>query len=277
MKTVFSSNYDVIHAFAQQNQYEGRNQTRSVFFYDNKIYSYGHHYLLGEFIDKDTIVINDKGYSNSTSKHISILIGATSQYKQYFLTKIDIDYIHSHVFNYLKPKLAKARKPQIYLSEIFSLWHSLNEFAIDRKQKTKLAKNPKFQQLLRFVDMLQDSENLEALKDWQRKENERKNREEKKLFRDKLKKFNEYKIDFFRVGNLDFLRLSKCGQYVETSQGVKIDISEAKRYYNILTSGANMRGEKISHYITKSFDKLLTIGCHNIGKDEVQRIGKLIQ
>ena len=277
MKTVFSSNYDAIHAFAQQNQYEGRNQTRSVFFYDNKIYSYGHHYLLGEFIDKDTIVINDKGYSNSTSKHISILIGATSQYKQYFLTKIDIDYIHSHVFNYLKPKLAKARKPQIYLSEIFSLWHSLNEFAIDRKQKTKLAKNPKFQQLLRFVDMLQDSENLEALKDWQRKENERKNREEKKLFRDKLKKFNEYKIDFFRVGNLDFLRLSKCGQYVETSQGVKIDISEAKRYYNILTSGANMRGEKISHYITKSFDKLLTIGCHNIGKDEVQRIGKLIQ
>ena len=277
MKTVFSSNYDVIHAFAQQNQYEGRNQTRSVFFYDNKIYSYGHHYLLGEFIDKNTIVINDKGYSNSTAKHINILIGATSQYKQYFLTKIDIDYIHSHVFNYLKPKLAKARKPQIYLSEIFSLWHSLNEFAIDRKQKTKLAKNPKFQQLLRFVDMLQDSENLEALKDWQRKENERKNREEKKLFRDKLKKFNEYKIDFFRVGNLDFLRLSKCGQYVETSQGVKIDISEAKRYYNILTSGANMRGEKISHYITKSFDKLLTIGCHNIGKDEVQRIGKLIQ
>ena len=277
MKTVFSSNYDVIHAFAQQNQYEGRNQTRSVFFYDNKIYSYGHHYLLGEFIDKNTIVINDKGYSNSTAKHINILIGATSQYKQYFLTKIDIDYIHSHVFNYLKPKLAKARKPQIYLSEIFSLWHSLNEFAIDRKQKTKLAKNPKFQQLLRFVDMLQDSENLEALKDWQRKENERKNREEKKLFRDKLKKFNEYKIDFFRVGNLDFLRLSKCGQYVETSQGVKIDISEAKRYYNILSSGANMRGEKISHYITKSFDKLLTIGCHNIGKDEVQRIGKLIQ
>ena len=165
MKTVFSSNYDAIHAFAQQNQYEGRNQTRSVFFYDNKIYSYGHHYLLGEFIDKDTIVINDKGYSNSTSKHISILIGATSQYKQYFLTKIDIDYIHSHVFNYLKPKHARARKPQIYLSEIFSLWNSLNEFATDRKQKTKLAKNPKFQQLLRFVDMLQDSENLEALKD----------------------------------------------------------------------------------------------------------------
>ena len=86
MKTVFSSNYDVIHAFAQQNQYEGRNQTQSVFFYNNKIYSYGHHYLLGEFIDKNTIVINNKGYSNSTSKHISILIGATRQYKQYFLT-----------------------------------------------------------------------------------------------------------------------------------------------------------------------------------------------
>jgi hypothetical protein len=277
MKTVFQSNYDAIHAFAQQNQYEGRNQTRSVFFYDNRIYSYGRHYLLGEFIDKNTIVINDKGYSNSTSKHISILIGATSHYKQYFLTRIDIDYIYSHVFNYLKPKLAKARKPQIYLSEIFSLWNSLNEFAIDRKQKTKLNRNPKFKRLLSFVDMLQDSENINALHDWQVRENQRIKKQEAKLFKDKLKKFNNYKIDFFRVGKLDYLRLSKCGQYIETSQGVKIDISEAKRYYNILSSGANMRGEKISHYITKSFDKLLTIGCHNISKKEVQRIGNLIQ
>lgn len=277
MKTVFSSNYDTIHAFAQQNQYEGRNQSRSVFFYNNKIYSYGHHYLLGEFIDKNTIVINDKGYSNSTAKHISILIGATSQYKQYFLTKIDIDYIHSHVFNYLKPKLAKARKPQIYLSEIFSLWNSLNEFAYDRKQKTKLNRNTKFQQLLRFVDKLQNTEDLEFLKTWQRIENERKQKQQKKLLKDILKKFNDYEIDFFRVGKVDFLRLSRCGQYIETSQGVKIDITEAKRYYNILASGANMRGEKISHYITKSFDKLLTIGCHNISKQEVQRIGNIIQ
>ena len=273
MKKVFSSNYETIHAFAQQDQYEGRNQTRSVFFYDNKIYSYGHHYLLGEFIDKDTIVINDKGYSNSTAKHISILTGATSHYKQYFLTKIDVDYIHNHVFNYLKPKLAKARKPQIYLSEIFNLWNSLNEFAHDRKQKTKLNRNPKFRQLSRFIG----SENIDALHDWQIREKQRLKKQEAKLFKDKLKKFNEYKIDFFRVGKLDFLRLSKCGQYIETSQGVKIDISEAKRYYNILSSGANMRGEKISHYITKSFDKLLTIGCHNISKQEVQRIGNLIQ
>ena len=78
MKKVFSSNYEVIHTFAQRTHPEGRNSSSSVFFEGDKIYSYGYHYLLGEFLDTNTILINDKGYGNSTSKHISILMGATS-------------------------------------------------------------------------------------------------------------------------------------------------------------------------------------------------------
>ena len=54
MKTVFT-NTDTIHTFAQQTQYEGRNSTNTIFFEGNKIYSYGYHYLLGEFLDRNTI------------------------------------------------------------------------------------------------------------------------------------------------------------------------------------------------------------------------------
>ena len=60
MKRVFTNSYDVIHLYAQRSQDEGR--CSNVFFYGDKIYSYGHHYLLGEFIDDGkAIIINDEG------------------------------------------------------------------------------------------------------------------------------------------------------------------------------------------------------------------------
>jgi hypothetical protein len=275
MKKVFQSNYEAIHTFAQRTHPEGRNQSRSVFFEGDKIYSYGYHYLLGEFLDANTILINDKGYSNSTSKHISILSGATSQYKQYYKTRVDVEYIYNHVFNYLKPKLAKARKPQKYTSEIFALWNSLNEYITERKE-TQIRRFKEYKQLLKFVDSLQDDNTLKSLREWAKKEKEKKQRKEKRTLKEKLNKFYKYEVDFFRVGNLDYLRRSKDGQYIETSQGVKIDIDEARRYYNILSSGANMRGERIANFITKSFDNLLTIGCHNISKEQINKISKLL-
>ena len=72
MKTVFTNN-EIVHVFNEQNQNEGRTSNGSMYFYNNEIYSYGSHYLLGEFLDNNTILINDKGYSNTTSKHISLL------------------------------------------------------------------------------------------------------------------------------------------------------------------------------------------------------------
>ena len=276
MKKVFSSNYDTIHTFAQQTQHEGRNQSRSTFFEGNKIYSYGYHYELGRFLDNETILINDEGYSNSTAKHITLLVGATSQYKQYYITKTDIDYIHSHVFNYIKPKLAKARKPQKYLNEIYSYWSSLNTYLTDRKLKTKANKNAKYIELKKFINSLQDETSIQDLKEWAKEEARKKKEQEKKQLKESLAKFREYKKDYFRIGSKDYLRLSKCAKFVETSQGVKIDIEEAKRYLKLLKSGAMMRGAKIGNYTTISFDKLLRIGCHNIDKEQIDYINQLI-
>ena len=275
MRKVFSSNYEAIHTFAQRTHPEGRNQSGSVFFEGDKIYSYGYHYLLGEFLDENTILINDEGYSVSTSKHISILMGATNHYNQFFKTMVDIDYIYNYVFNYLKPKLAKARKPQKYTSEIFSLWNSLNGY-INHRKETKTRRRKEYKHLLKFVDSLQDANTLESLREWAKKEKEKKQRKEKRTLKEKLNKFYKYEISFFRIGGVDYLRRSKDGQYIETSQGVKIDIEEARRYYNLLSSGANMRGERISNFITKSFDDLLIIGCHNISKEQINKISKLL-
>ena len=55
---------DVIHMFAQRTQSEGR--CINVFFEYNRIYSYGRHYLLGEFIELNgrTII-----HINKVSRH----------------------------------------------------------------------------------------------------------------------------------------------------------------------------------------------------------------
>jgi hypothetical protein len=278
MKTVFD-NYDCIHTFAQQTQNNGRTSNSNIFFEGNKIYSYGYHYLLGEFIDKNTILINDKGYSHSTNRHISILRGATSQYRQFYKTKTDINYLHTHILSYLKIKLAKARKPQIYLSEIYYLNKTLNTFLEYTKQKTKAKKNKKYREIVNFVNKLKRNEatSIEALQQYRKKEVEQRKKQDAKQLKEKLSKFEAYEINYFRVGKNDYLRISKDGTKIETSQGVKIDIQEAQRYLKLLNSGANMRGEKISNFVTRSFDKLLKIGCHTFDPTEIKRISKSIK
>ena len=269
MKTVFT-NSECVHTFAQRTQNNGRTSNNNIFFEGDKIYSYGYHYELGRFLDDKTILINDKGYSNSTAKHISLLIGATSHYKQYFKTKTDIHLVHTEIM-YLKKKLSKARKPQMYISEIYGLWNSFNEYINERKEK-QLRKYKEYKELLLFVDSLQEETSIQDLRKWAKEEEKKKKDKEKKELTENLAKFRGYKTDYFRTGNEDYLRLSKCAQFVETSQGVKIDAEEAKRYLKLLKSGAIMRGAKIGNYTTISFDKLLRIGCHNISKEEVQYI-----
>jgi len=273
MKTVFT-NTECVHTFAQRTQNNGRTSNNNIFFEGDKIYSYGYHYELGRFLDDKTILINDTGYSPTTGKHISLLIGATSQYKQYYKTKTDMDIVYREIM-YLKKKLSKARKPQMYISKIYSLWNSFNEYINERNQK-QLRRYKEYKEMLLFVDSLQDETSIEDLRNWAKEETRKKKDKEQKQLKENLTKFREYKKDYFRIGNNDYLRLSKGGQFVETSQGVKIDVNEAKRYLKLLKSGASMRGAKLGYYTTISFDKLLRIGCHNISKEEINYINKLI-
>ena len=273
MRKVFN-NTDCVHTFAQRTQDKGRTSNNNIFFEGDKIYSYGYHYELGRFLDDKTILINDKGYSPTTGKHIGLLIGATRQYKRYYTTETDIHLVHNKIM-YLKGKLARARKPQIYISQIYSLWNSFNEYINERK-RNELRKYKEYKELLLFVDSLQEETSIKDLRQWAKEEARKKKDKEKKQLSESLAKFREYKKDYFNIGGKDYLRLSKCAQFVETSQGVKIDIEEAKRYLKLLKSGAIMRGQRIGNYTTISFDKLLRIGCHNISKEEINYINQLI-
>lgn len=305
MKTVFSSHAGVCHAFNQQNQYEGR--ASRIFFYGTKIYSYGYHYLLGEFIEPGLILINDQGYSHSTSKHIYHLIDATRDKEQIFTTHSELNLVLNELER-LYNKLIKARKPRRYYYDLmrlhnrfthntqrlggFFVSNNLNsEFtliSLDNICKDHQEKLNRINELVRLADEYKQSETyerkekraqeLEATK--AEREKAKRDAQQKELRQkraDLIAKFYSHEISRPGFGlSYDLLRVSKCGQYIETSQEVKIPIDEARRYYKLFKSGAYMRGEKVGQYMTLSNDGYLKIGCHNISHDEANKIGELI-
>jgi len=170
MKTVFT-NSEIVHKFNEQSQNQGRTSNNNIYFYDNKIYSYGSHYLLGEFIDKETIIINDKGYSKSTLKHIYLLISATRDKKQFFTTKIETKTVLNTIKDYLS-KLTRARKTkQFYLNEINSTIKMYFDFLEYTKQKTKYNKIKEHREIKIIANNFYNNfENLqEQIKEQQKK------------------------------------------------------------------------------------------------------------
>lgn len=290
MKKVFSNTSETIHVFAQQLQDEGSNQSRSVYFRQNKIYSYGSHYLLGEFINSETIIINDFGYSVSTSKHISELTSATSQYKQFFTSSICVESVENDIKANLK-SLVNARKPSLYINTICQSIGRLNKWAKFCKE-TKTFKNDYktesfkyrllpgnliLKKLNKISAALLTPDYLEKIKDQGKKDLIKLKAKNKRELKIKLIQFNNYEINRFNIGNLDYLRLSKEGLQVETSQGIRIDINEAKRLYFGIKNKFNVIGNKIGYYtINKIDEKALIIGCHSICLKSVFSVGEQI-
>ena len=288
MKKVFQNTSEVVHVFAQQSQSEGRNGTSSIYFRDNRIYSYGSHYLLGEFINSDTIIINDFGYSVTTSKHISELINATNQYNQFFTSSIDVKHVQTEIDYNLK-KLSKANKPEIYISNITKLESNLSKW-VEYCKENKIKKEHfskynfvvnksdyKYKKIVKIANSLLTLEAIEKIKAKGKKEAINQKAKDKRELKTKLDKFNAYKIDRFKIGEFDYLRLSQNGQFVETSQNIRIEKSDAKRLYFSIKNNFNIIGNKIGYYtINKIDDKALTVGCHKICIQSVKKVGLLI-
>lgn len=303
MKKVFSSHSDVCHKFNEQSQSEGR--AGSIFFYDNKIYSYGYHYLLGEFISQDTILINDKGYSSSTAKHISILTQATRDKKQIYLSQIELNLVLNELESLYKSLLV-ARKPEKYYNSICWLSNNFNHntnnlkgFYLENKyyegfqfipingtknwkqltqeHKDKLSRiNEIFSLAFVYSNSQKYLEKVERARELEETKAQREKEKREKQRAEQIENFNTYKGSRINWLEFDLLRISKCGEFVETSQAVKIPIKEAQRYYKLFKSGAKLVGERISQYTTISNENYLQIGCHKIEHSEANRIGELI-
>lgn len=284
MKKIFT-NSELVHKFAEQSQEQGQTTTRNMFFNKNKIYSYGHHYLLAEILPNNIILINDTGYSSSTGKHIAKLRQATRQYKQYFFYDICLNNVHERIIEASK-KIINARKKEIYANEIINSFENFNEYLNQFKEciykknetieKSKILKTDEYKEIKKIYKSI--------FKDKEKYIEEGKERVKKELlkadekFKIDLEKFFNYELNYITsTKKIDFLRISQDKKQIETTQNVKIDLDEAKKLYELIEKGIEIKGLKISNYTIISLNGLLKIGCHNIDIDNMHTIGKQIK
>ena len=280
MKKVFSNTSETIHVFAQQTQSEGRNSSSSVYFRENKIYSYGSHYLLGEYINPETIIINDFGYSVSTSKHISELNQATYHKERFYTSSICINSVENDIKGNLK-SLVNARKPELYIKTILQAVGRLNKWAAYCKE-TKFTNeyrltpsNTILKKLNKISSDLLTPDYLAKIKAKGKIDAIKLKAKNTKELKTKLIEFNTYKISRFNIGDFDYLRISENGLFVETSQNIKIDLNDARKLYIAIKRKVNIDGEKIGYYTVNKIDsKALTIGCHKIDLKSVISVGE---
>jgi hypothetical protein len=279
MKTVFSSISDVLHVYAQRTQNNGK--ASSVFFYGDKIYSYGYHYLMGEFVTnpkgETAIIINDKGYSSSTASHISGLTMATRQYKQFFTKQMELDNVLYEIEQNVK-SLQTARKKEKYINPSIVLFDALNEYIIWSNKKD-IKKDERYKKIVKLIKIINGDDLQKYLDDNKKRliaDAKKKEKQRIAKLKIELENFENYKVDRIYNSDEDFLRLSQNGEFVETSQWVKVSIKEAKILYLLIVAKKDIKGFKIANYTVISINGTLKIGCHHINIDSVHKIGQLL-
>ena len=223
---------------------------------------------MGHVFEPGKIMINDTGYSRTTGKHISLLTSATSNYTQYFSSKSDLGQVLSEVKG-LRSKLTTSRKPELYIIPIVELFNSVTYY-IDT-EKVKCKRDPRYLEIKRIYKFVSSGIDI---KEYLAKEAAKKKRVDTAKFNKELKDFTEHKVSYIRTRNgQDYLRLSKNGKGVETSQGVSVPTKEAKLLYLAILAKKDISGWRIGHYTVNSLNGNLTIGCHKINIKSMHEIG----
>lgn len=314
MKRVFNTSSEVIHLFANKTQSEAKNSSRNAFFEKENLFSYGYHYKLATHLEGGAILINNGGYSVTTSKHIGEISHASRHLKQFFSEDVFIKNALRRIENLLSKLPRATTRKNEYIASIKSIFNKFQNFQSYCKEnkinsiewskkrgywealeiKTLVDKRSKeWKRLLYIAKSMNDIKTLES---------ETKALQDKEAKKERLKEVK--RIKSYRDGKSDFVRLKydllsirerktykgtqfeqKSSLYVHTSQNVSIELDEAKNTlkaldlvkYDLELIKSNIIGKKISHYtINKATPQALFIGCHSIEWKEIKRLSKQI-
>ena len=115
------SNRETIETYLKQELTHGNSP--NVFFEHTRIYSYGYHYILARFLNNNLLIINDSGYSPTTSKHIHLLRDTANELNiiNFSVMSVELNSVHAQLKEF-ESKLHKARKPKLWYNRINSLY-----------------------------------------------------------------------------------------------------------------------------------------------------------
>ena len=303
MKKVFQTSSEVMHLFANQRQEQATNQTRNAYFNLYGLFSYGSHYQLAKHLKGGAILINDLGYSITTSKHINEISHASRHKTQFFSSSVLIEEVLPTIEGLLQ-KLPKARSRKLeYIATIKALFNSFQKFQQYAKDnnikalrwsnnnivKAQIDKRGKEYKRLLFI--AKNMQNLDILESEVIKEKARQDKKEATKQKQLIQAYRDKKTNFVRLKN-DLLSLryiidkeDNLEHYIHTSQNVRITLNdginaieglEALQYkgYKI---NKHLKGQKIGwHTIKGAQNECLIVGCHSIKFEEIKRVAKQI-
>ena len=259
------------HLFATQSQIEAYTPTRNLYFYDKSIFSYGLHFCIAKFVDSKTLLFTERGYSNTTVKHINVVSYATSHIDKIYC----YDPIGNHVDNFnfwlsnaeqLTQKLSKANKPEIYISQLQQIENKATIYA----NYFNIVIPESLQSVLKVTTKAEILQYLENKKELIAAEKLRKEKAAKKEHATNLKKWRNFEVSrLYQRDGFDYLR--KNNEQFETSQGVKIPIEIGLKLYKNLPN-VKVNDKFLDYTINEITKTYIGIGCHKITFKEINNI-----
>ena len=225
---------------------------------------------------KGKLLWNECGYSNTTAKHKSIVASACSHYDLVYCSFMgDPDYKESFLKNnfgrwlgdikYIaENQLAKAKKPEKYLAQIYEICDKAERLA--DFLGGKLPKEFKI-----WRQTTDKGKVIEELK----KEAARKQREQRRLAKKQIERFlnGEARTCY---SDYQLLRYNAEKDRVETSMAVDIPAAIAKRFWENLKDGSAKVGDKVLYYTVNHLNGDVHVGCHKFKKQYLIDFGQKI-
>jgi|688.fasta_scaffold435455_2 hypothetical protein len=278
MRTVFSSQSEVAHRWANQTQ--GYASSGPLSFRGVYAYSYNTPIARIHGINGHKVaIISDIFYSSTTCKHRSQLANAAS-HLTVLHSKSGVDSIEAVLLEH----------QDMYIEE---LMHSATS-ALRPDFRSVLARIDWFNELVsvlgfKHLELTVDKELISVGMEYQRFR-DRKNKElddtrdekrrirEEQLAKEREIKINEALSDWLNGGmrnsvlsymSPSFIRINE--NRVETTEGASVGLREANLLMDALLAGKNVKGTEINGYPVIGFDReqgIVKIGCHNISFDQ---------
>ena len=303
MKTVFS-NSQLAHVWFSQAQTHGKNANGSMFFKDNTIYSYGHHYPMAAVYNKNTeqeyVLINSSGYSKTTAKHTRDVYRALS------LTTIsfevpDVETPNSgnniqHMHQVLILDLIKSFEDRSHthapVDVALTLQRAVSEYnrflkcVGEKPQDIVFTEAQVTQWQANMNKKLDACQVRNAKKQAERDAYDRQRAILNEQFRGEYEeslsqwlngKTSEIKHAWRFNESIDLCRINAKAGLVETHRGAEVPLKHALLLLNKLdtTSPESLIGQRVGHFRVDAVNgDVLTIGCHNISISNVKDMFK---
>ena len=278
MKTVFSNHHEVCHVWAQQKQSEGK--ASRIFFEDKSIYSYGRHFEMARFIDANTVFITTRGYSVSTSKHLSLVRSAVSHKRVFEVPSFT--YHPDNVRHYIElargyfDKAKRARTSATYLLGVAKHTVTILREYLEQFPTPIPDSHAELWTALNHGTYLDGEVQAALLK--KEREARKAELESQRLAREAREREEQERLEKWIAGELGYgyfsaMRLRVRENEVETTHGAKVPVIEARKLYRALKAGIDVAGQHIGHYtVTRLDTEEIIIGCHRIPLAEIERI-----